>query len=161
MEKIKNLLCLNNIQYLLSIMIIGFILMSLIPGIYNQLSIYLLSLVIVNLSISVLRNNVISSFLLFIMFVLLVIGIIGYVGWLFRLAALPVAILNLYLRENSFLYTNIDPIARYKINQNNPFKKNNSKIKKNKYTNNSKYDKNKKSQKIYDAEYTEKKKSNK
>jgi predicted membrane protein len=144
---------LNKLQYFLSLIILALLLVSLIPEFYNKISFYIITIIVIQFIISLIRYRFINSIFEFLIFFLSIIGLIPYIGWLFRLIALPIALLDLFASKDSAVFQTFEIYTKNKAYEKNPFKKKTKfKIRDNKKSKSKKKDQ----EKVYDAEFREK-----
>ena len=106
---------LDNIQYIVGIILTIGLGVSLIPGYYNKMSEIIITALVVQVIISGLRAKIINVFLELVILLLSLIGFIPFLGWFFRLVAFFISLLDMAALKNNIVSKQIE-IRAFKPN---------------------------------------------
>ena len=110
----KKLNFLNTIQYTIGLILsIGFAI-GLVPFYYDNISTYIIALIIIQLLLSLVRLRFLNVFLEVVLLGLAVVSLIPLLGYLFRLIALIVSVLDSSSFKHTFIYKRMETVSNNK-----------------------------------------------
>jgi hypothetical protein len=107
----KEISFLNSIQYIISIIIALLFILGLIPYTFKELFPILISLIIIQFFISIIRLRILNIFLELILILLSIFSIIPILGYFFRILGFLTAIIEIITFKNSIYYKKIEIIT--------------------------------------------------